>query len=264
MTYLFDIKNRVYARSTMCEKPSVVTDIADATQYASCKKAFGASTTFGKPLGKYAFFAFTFDIATGKYRNTSDGLYYESPEDCVPDGGCPCVPDEHDMLPVIDRPATDGDESHGLECGSSEETGDSLTATPDHQDHLQDTNVSGGTHAISRQDIENAVASLCQIMREMNADAPELAKNLGTVDRKISDVLHFLELNSFNAVNGYHLSKRLKDLRIERRNIKDRMAWNAIMKNLSYTSVTTGDLVKSLQGLDTRKYTPREPDSDIV
>ena len=50
-----------------------------------------------------------------------------------------------------------------------------------------------------------------------------LVQQLSIVDKKISDIEHFIELTNQSASNGYKLYRQLKELRMERRKIKNRL-----------------------------------------
>jgi predicted nucleic acid-binding Zn ribbon protein len=225
MVYLFDKVAKVYAHCTIGAKPSVVASIKDAATYKSERTARNDATTFGRTLAKYKFDTF-YLTDSGKYKEGSTGIEYDSPEDSV----------AAEPQARINEHSSDTQEMK----------------TIDSQANIN--------CKCSREELEKSLDNLGHILTEMHAEENILKEELGKVDRKISDVMHYIELNAFNASKGYQLCKKLKDLRIERRGIKDRMAWNFIIKQMNYTSVITGSTVNSLKGLDTRKYTPREDD----
>lgn len=89
--------------------------------------------------------------------------------------------------------------------------------------------------------------------------AVSIEEKIKTVDLKIIDVLHFVELSDFSASQGYKFAKKLKDLRIERRELKDRYA---IVKAISEAKVKfIKDVEEKLSELTYREYTPRKIDS---
>lgn len=68
------------------------------------------------------------------------------------------------------------------------------------------------------------------IVTRLNNRRKELDKMQSTVDRKITDVLHKIELTSFNASDGYTYARMLKEIQTERRAIKNEysMVMNAV------------------------------------
>lgn len=99
----------------------------------------------------------------------------------------------------------------------------------------------------------------------------ELNKNLSLVQGKITDLEHDIENNSFNAYQGYTMAKRLKELRIERRQIKNEIElleqFNQFVQNNKKLEIdlfkvkTTMLKIKDRQ--DNWTYTPRVPEEDI-
>jgi len=93
-------------------------------------------------------------------------------------------------------------------------------------------------------------------LKEYNA----LIKELSTFDLTLQDILHNIELETFNAAEGYMLAKRIKEFRVERRKIK-----NAIEQLQIFIScLDESKLVKIKTRIKSkeeqqckRKYTPR-------
>lgn len=80
-----------------------------------------------------------------------------------------------------------------------------------------------------------------------------------------NDVVHYMEFNDVNVVKGYGLYKKLQDIRIERRIVKDEFeevepAYEAV-KNLSTVmssiSKAQGKCKKAKDRTITKKYRPR-------
>jgi hypothetical protein len=92
----------------------------------------------------------------------------------------------------------------------------------------------------------------------------DLQCKLSTVDRKISDVEHFIEITDQNAVNGYKLYKKLKDLRIERRNIKRLIDIRQMFDKINIDNDSMKDIRERIESFKTRTFSPRELDLDKI
>jgi hypothetical protein len=51
-----------------------------------------------------------------------------------------------------------------------------------------------------------------------------LISNLSDLDLEEQDLLHYIETEKFNAVEGYKLSKKIKEIRLERRKVKNELS----------------------------------------
>jgi len=75
------------------------------------------------------------------------------------------------------------------------------------------------------------------------------------------DIEHKMEFTKMNAYSGYILAKMLKDVRLERRKIKDEMFIISniisVMENSKLEDVWSGQLSSTIKGLDGRQYAPR-------
>lgn len=80
-----------------------------------------------------------------------------------------------------------------------------------------------------------------------------LNNKLSAVDRKICDVLHYIEFNKLNACDGYKTYKMIREYRLERRAIKDEIE----MLDDVYNNITKL-IEESINRLSNRKYKPRE------
>lgn len=65
---------------------------------------------------------------------------------------------------------------------------------------------------------------LLNIYNSIEDSFKELSDKLSYIDIEQQKVLHELESNNFNAYKGYLLAKQLKEIRIERRKIKNELA----------------------------------------
>ena len=106
--------------------------------------------------------------------------------------------------------------------------------------------------------LDNIDTAKCEIER--------LRLELSTVDKTISDILHELEFcESLNASQGYKYARMLKNLREDRRYIKNELEELQLLFE-KFDSFRIHKLKKSLIDLETRQekrlYTPRVLTSD--
>lgn len=90
---------------------------------------------------------------------------------------------------------------------------------------------------------------IIELTNEIHNILVEYNKQLSNIDTQISDVLHFIENENFNAAQGYGYAKKLKQLRTERRRIKReieplRLLNSTTLKNLSVLKTTLGSITK--------------------
>lgn len=90
---------------------------------------------------------------------------------------------------------------------------------------------------------------------EMTSNLESLKLDLSTVDRKISDIEHFIEFTEQNACNGYKLYKQLKDLRKERRVLKDKLH---IIRLIAENGFTVDTILQIRNHFDGKMFTPKE------
>lgn len=83
-----------------------------------------------------------------------------------------------------------------------------------------------------------------------------LNKRLQELDMQVVDLEHAIELNDLNVVAGYNLYKRLKGVLIERRKCKDELGKARSIKG-HLSPLSASSILKSLEGLDSREYSPR-------
>lgn len=84
---------------------------------------------------------------------------------------------------------------------------------------------------------------------------------LSTVDREIQDEMHFLEFNQVNAMEGFKIYQRLRELRLKRREVKDSAIIGSYLEDLlaGIGREKLSEMRKRLSGLRSRKYALREP-----
>ena len=106
--------------------------------------------------------------------------------------------------------------------------------------------------------------TLCLSYNKLEGVFSTLPQKLSTVDRKISDVEHFIETTDQDACNGYKLYKKLKDLRVERRNIKRLMQINEIFKTINVPDTAIKDVDNKVNSFTKKMFTPREITLDDI
>lgn len=84
-----------------------------------------------------------------------------------------------------------------------------------------------------------------------------LLDKMSNLDKQISDILHFIEFERFSACEGYKLCKALKDLRLQRRAIKNELELINIINCHTCNNIANGNTSKAIDGLSNKKYEPR-------
>lgn len=85
----------------------------------------------------------------------------------------------------------------------------------------------------------------------------ELSKKMSKVDQEVSDIQHYIELNSLNAAEGYKAYKMLQDKLLERRIIKDDLSKFQMLASAKVSDIFDGTLEKNIEDFYNRSYTPR-------
>lgn len=103
---------------------------------------------------------------------------------------------------------------------------------------------------------------LLSMFSEVKQTHDEFVKELSTQDKMTSDILHRIELGTFNACEGYKLCKKIKEVRQERRVIKDELEplkklHGTILTIKSKVQKSNKNIVKMEQNMQNRSYTPR-------
>ena len=100
---------------------------------------------------------------------------------------------------------------------------------------------------------------LAQQFRDIKGNKEWLNEKLSELDKKIVDIEHYLEFYTFNASDGYKLAKRLKDILIERREIKNQIKIIEILDNSTCAGMMSGIASKKVSQAikGDFEYTPR-------
>lgn len=110
----------------------------------------------------------------------------------------------------------------------------------------------------------NNIHDFFKLYNQIKDNMIDLKDRLSIVDRKISDVEHYAEITNQNAVNGFKLYKKLKELRIERRNIKRLIELKKVFDNIQIDSKVQTDMNDVITRFNTRMFSPREIDIDDI
>lgn len=107
------------------------------------------------------------------------------------------------------------------------------------------------------QEIEQKINDLSNTIQILLSEKDNLVNSLSEVNGEEQDILHYIEFNKFNAAEGYKLSKRLQNIRKERRIIKNKIDIINVIKQDNCYDLIYGKTLERLDGIKNRKYTPR-------
>lgn len=110
-------------------------------------------------------------------------------------------------------------------------------------------------------DIQDKIYSAISFINDAYMEESSLQTRLKEVDKKIIDVEHYIEFSNLNAADGYKIYKIIKKLRVERREIKDKLAVIDSMKQNNICSEGLCKVFGVVNGLDERVYCPRTADN---
>lgn len=85
----------------------------------------------------------------------------------------------------------------------------------------------------------------------------QLNSELSECDCMLTDIHHHIELNGFNACQGYKLAKRMQVILKERRRIKDCMYILNTLRGAGMNEEIIGQMIENVKRMDDRKYFPR-------
>ena len=108
--------------------------------------------------------------------------------------------------------------------------------------------------------IDTLLSAINQI-NQYEEQGEELSSKLSELDIKTQDILHYIENENFNASQGCILAKKIKELRIERRIIKNKLQLLNLFRTNSNKLVEKNnrkmlisELANSNKKLDNSKY----------
>lgn len=99
-----------------------------------------------------------------------------------------------------------------------------------------------------------------QAIAESEVEYKKLYKQARDIDLEIMDILHIIELGTYNAAQGYKLTSKLKELRKKRRILKDELSiYQSIRINFNNKNCNRAsqESKKAEQTLENRTYSFR-------
>lgn len=121
----------------------------------------------------------------------------------------------------------------------------------------------GYSYNLSEMDWAEYLTHFIYLMKGLKDYRDELAKKHSDIDQKICDILHYIELCETNDEEAIDLVELLRVCRENRRDIKDELQRIEYFQNNLGTNaneVKAKQALKSIKGLETRKYKPRKFD----
>lgn len=112
----------------------------------------------------------------------------------------------------------------------------------------------------NNEDIRKWISRL-DIFSDLENDAEKrknkLCLELSNVDKALNDIIHYCEFYNFNASQGYKISKKIKELRIKRRDIKNELDVIQFILNKNRTNNIKKESQEFINQLNTQQYEPR-------
>ncbi len=101
----------------------------------------------------------------------------------------------------------------------------------------------------------------CFLTGSMSKHKEKLNEELSVIDKKICDLLHWVELYDLTEDEGIEATEQLKEARVQRRDVKDEMLIaEMVQSNLvnSANAAKARKCIKEIQKMERRVYQPRE------
>ena len=109
----------------------------------------------------------------------------------------------------------------------------------------------------------NKIGQFEDVLNEINSRNEELNTELSEIDLKLQDVLHSIELlEKCDMYTAWKTINQLRDLRKQRRNIKDEKLVLSGIKSQGITYLSRSSVQKCVDGLSKRKYRIRIVEED--
>ena len=106
-------------------------------------------------------------------------------------------------------------------------------------------------------DLRESINGLSEKFTTLKGNKEWLLDEESNIDKQISDILHYIEFYNFSASDGYKLCKALKELRLRRRDIKNKIELINIISTHTCNSIANGNTNKAIDNLSKKQYTPR-------
>lgn len=106
-------------------------------------------------------------------------------------------------------------------------------------------------------DLRESINSLSEKFTALKGNKEWLFDEESNIDKQISDILHYIEFYNFSASDGYKLCKALKELRLRRRDVKNKIELISIISTHTCNNIANGNTNKAIDNLSKKQYTPR-------
>lgn len=95
------------------------------------------------------------------------------------------------------------------------------------------------------------------VIKSCDSRLKELAKQQSTLEKKKTDMEHFIEFGSFNAFEGWKCCKALQKILRDRRKCKDEIYILNKIKSCNFNPDNINSLSQVIQSIRSQEYTPR-------
>lgn len=101
------------------------------------------------------------------------------------------------------------------------------------------------------------IDTLNGLIQEATKRKQELINSLTTIDRELSDIIHYIEFCNLNAAQGYSAYKMIRERRIKRRVIKNELSVINVILDKESLDHIEDKIEKTVNGLKNHVYEPR-------
>lgn len=106
------------------------------------------------------------------------------------------------------------------------------------------------------QQFEDKKSSLKAFIDSMD-DSGALSIEMSQVDKELEDMKHYIEFSCLNAADGYKAFKKMQDLLLKRRAIKDKMSFALVLEQRKIDKPSLQAVLTYLENLSNRSYEVR-------
>lgn len=106
------------------------------------------------------------------------------------------------------------------------------------------------------QQFEDKKYSLKAFIDSMD-DSGQLSIDLSQVDKELEDMKHYIEFSCLNAAEGYKAFKKMQDLLLKRRTIKDKMNFVQVLDQRKIDKASLQAVLTYLENMGNRSYEVR-------
>lgn len=117
--------------------------------------------------------------------------------------------------------------------------------------------ISNSYSLVDVEELKDLLSVLSEKFSLLKRNKDFLLRQESNIDKAISDILHYIEFNNFSASDGYKLCKKLKELRLHRRKIKNELELINIINVHTCNNIANGNTNKAIDGLENKAYEPR-------